>query len=55
MAIKTVALKNGPFLATGDLTELELTDANRNRFARSGASSVTLPIGQGLELTRVAE
>ncbi len=42
MAIKTVALKNGPYLVTGDLAELELTDANGNRYDLSGKEKVAL-------------
>lgn len=42
MAIKTVALKNGPFMVTGDLSELELTDAEGNRYDLAGKEKVTL-------------
>ena len=42
MAIKTVALKNGPYMVTGDLTELELTDANGKQYDLSGKEKVAL-------------
>ena len=42
MAIKTVALNNGPYLVTGDLYQLELTDANGNRYDLSGKEKVAL-------------
>ncbi|MHB8303214.1 MAG: CDGSH iron-sulfur domain-containing protein [Acidobacteriaceae bacterium] len=42
MAIKTAALKNGPLMVTGDLSELELTDAAGNRYDLSGKEKVTL-------------
>ena len=42
MTIKTVALNNGPYLITGDLSQLELTDANGNRYDLSGKEKVAL-------------
>ena len=42
MAIKTVALNNGPYLVTGDLSQLEITDANGNRYDLSGKEKVAL-------------
>lgn len=42
MPIKTVALKNGPYLVTGDLSELELTDANGQRYDLTGKTKVSL-------------
>lgn len=42
MPIKTVALKNGPYLVTGDLNELELTDANGQRYDLTGKQKITL-------------
>ena len=42
MAIKTVALKNGPYMVTGDLSELELMDAAGNRYDLSGKEKVAL-------------
>ncbi|HVC90525.1 MAG TPA: CDGSH iron-sulfur domain-containing protein [Acidobacteriaceae bacterium] len=42
MAIQAVALKNGPYLVTGDLTELNLTDANGTRYDLSGKEKVAL-------------
>lgn len=42
MPIKTVALKNGPYLVTGDLSQLELTDANGARYDLTGKEKITL-------------
>lgn len=42
MPIKTVALKNGPYLVTGDLSELELTDANGQRYDLTGKTKISL-------------
>lgn len=42
MAIKTVALKNGPYLVSGDLSELELTDANGTRYDLAGKDKIAL-------------
>ncbi len=40
--IKTVALKNGPLMVTGDLKELELADASGNLYNLSGKEKVAL-------------
>ncbi|HWX55174.1 MAG TPA: CDGSH iron-sulfur domain-containing protein [Verrucomicrobiae bacterium] len=42
MAIKVFAKNNGPYLVTGDLNELELTDASGNKFDISGKQTVAL-------------
>ena len=42
MAIKAVTLKNGPYLVTGNLSELELTDADGNRYDLTGKEKITL-------------
>jgi CDGSH-type Zn-finger protein len=42
MAIKVVAIKNGPYSVTGDLSELELTDADGNRYDLTGKQRVSL-------------
>ena len=42
MAIKVVAIKNGPYSVTGDLGELELTDADGNRYDLTGKQRVSL-------------
>jgi 3-phenylpropionate/trans-cinnamate dioxygenase ferredoxin subunit len=42
MAIKAVALKNGPYMVTGNLSELELTDAEGNRYDLTGREKVAL-------------
>jgi CDGSH-type Zn-finger protein len=42
MAVRAVALKNGPYLVTGDLVELELTDAEGNRYDLSGKEKIAL-------------
>lgn len=42
MAIQIVAKKNGPFSVTGDLSELELTDADGNRYDLTGKQKVSL-------------
>ncbi len=40
--IKAVALKNGPLMVTGDLNELELTDASGNAYNLTGKEKVAL-------------
>ena len=40
--IKAVALKNGPLLITGDLSELELTDASGTPYNLAGKEKVGL-------------
>ena len=42
MAIKAVALKDGPYLLTGALGEFELTDANGNRHDLAGKTKIFL-------------
>ena len=42
MTIRAVALKNGPYLVTGDLMELELTDGDGNRYDLSGKEKIAL-------------
>lgn len=42
MAIQIVAKKNGPFSVTGDLSELELTDADGNRYDLTGKQKISL-------------
>jgi CDGSH-type Zn-finger protein len=42
MAINILAKKNGPYLVTGDLAELKITDADGNSFDISGKTAVAL-------------
>jgi CDGSH-type Zn-finger protein len=42
MAIKIVAIRNGPYSVTGDLSEIELTDADGNRYDLTGKVKVSL-------------
>lgn len=42
MTLKAVALNNGPYLVTGDLSQLELTDASGNRYDLAGKEKVAL-------------
>lgn len=42
MAIKTVVLKNGPYVLSGDLSQLELTDADGNRYDLAGKEKIAL-------------
>jgi 3-phenylpropionate/trans-cinnamate dioxygenase ferredoxin subunit len=42
MAIEVVATKNGPFLVTGDLTQLDLRDGDGNLYDVSGKHRVFL-------------
>lgn len=42
MPINIMAKKNGPYLVTGDLNELTLTDANGNRYDLTGKQAVAL-------------
>ena len=42
MAISIVPKKNGPYIVTGDLSELELKDADGNKYDISGKQSVAL-------------
>ena len=42
MAINVVARKNGPYVVSGDLSELNLTDADGNKYDLSGKQAVAL-------------
>ena len=42
MAINIVPKKNGPYIVTGDLSELQLTDADGNKYDITGKQSVAL-------------
>jgi len=42
MAIKVVPLSNGPYLVSGDLSELQLTDANGAPYDVTGKNTVAL-------------
>jgi CDGSH-type Zn-finger protein len=42
MAIKIFAKNNGPYLVSGDLKELEVTDASGNKFDISGKQTIAL-------------
>lgn len=42
MPINVSAKKNGPYLVTGDLNELNLTDADGNKYDLTGKTAITL-------------
>jgi 3-phenylpropionate/trans-cinnamate dioxygenase ferredoxin subunit len=42
MAIEVVATKNGPYLLTGDLSQLELRDGDGNLYELSGKHRIFL-------------
>lgn len=42
MAIKIMTKPNGPYLVTGDLSQLEITDINGNRYDITGKAAVSL-------------
>ena len=42
MAVEIVATKNGPYLLTGDLSQLELRDGDGNLYDFSGKSRIFL-------------
>ena len=42
MAIEIVATKNGPYLVTGNLSQLELRDGNSNLYDVAGKSRIFL-------------
>ena len=42
MSINVTAKKNGPYLVTGDLTQLVVTDADGNRYDLTGKQAVAL-------------
>lgn len=42
MAINIMPKKNGPYIVTGDLNELELKDADGNKYDLTGKAAVAL-------------
>lgn len=42
MGINITPKKNGPYIVTGDLSQLELTDADGNKYDISGKTTVAL-------------
>jgi CDGSH-type Zn-finger protein len=42
MAISVLAKKNGPYVVSGDLNELNLTDADGNKYDLSGKQAIAL-------------
>ncbi len=42
MALKVTPLKHGPYLVSGDLSELELVDANGARYDVTGKNTIAL-------------
>lgn len=42
MAINVLAKKNGPYVVSGDLSELNLTDADGNKYDLTGKPAVAL-------------
>lgn len=42
MAINVLAKKNGPYVVNGDLSELNLTDADGNKYDLSGKQAIAL-------------
>ncbi len=42
MAINVLAKKNGPYVVSGDLSELNLTDAEGNRYDLAGKPAIAL-------------
>ena len=42
MAINVVAKKNGPYIVSGDIGELALSDADGNRYDLTGKQTVAL-------------
>ncbi|MGE5325120.1 MAG: CDGSH iron-sulfur domain-containing protein [Actinomycetota bacterium] len=42
MAINVLAKKNGPYVVSGDLSELNLTDADGNKYDLSGKPAIAL-------------
>ena len=42
MAINVLAKRNGPYLVSGDLNELNLTDADGNKYDLTGKQAVAL-------------
>jgi 3-phenylpropionate/trans-cinnamate dioxygenase ferredoxin subunit len=42
MALNVTARKNGPYVVSGDLSELNLTDADGNKYDLSGKQAIAL-------------
>jgi len=42
MAINVLSKKNGPYVVSGDLNELNLTDADGNKYDLSGKQAIAL-------------
>ncbi len=42
MAINVLAKKNGPYVVSGDLSELNLTDADGNKYDLTGKPAISL-------------
>ena len=42
MAINVLVKRNGPYLVTGDLSELQINDADGNKFDLTGKQAVAL-------------
>jgi CDGSH-type Zn-finger protein len=42
MAINVLAKKNGPYVVSGDLSELNLTDAEGNKYDLAGKPAIAL-------------
>jgi 3-phenylpropionate/trans-cinnamate dioxygenase ferredoxin subunit len=42
MAMNVLAKKNGPYVVSGDLSELNLTDADGNKYDLSGKQAIAL-------------
>jgi CDGSH-type Zn-finger protein len=42
MAINVLVKKNGPYVVSGDLSQLQLTDADGNKFDISGKQAIAL-------------
>jgi 3-phenylpropionate/trans-cinnamate dioxygenase ferredoxin subunit len=42
MAINVLAKKNGPYVVSGDLSELNLTDAEGNKYDLTGKPAIAL-------------
>ena len=42
MAIKIMPKPNGPYLVTGDLSQIEITDINGNKYDITGKQAVSL-------------
>ncbi len=42
MAINILAKRNGPYLVTGDISQIQLTDADGNKYDLTGKQAVSL-------------